>query len=224
MSRAEHEGARGRVLQHVSLRLAGARRAASARGHGRARTGSGTRTVIKARFTPLRGQGGRVSPGAVRKLLDAARYYATRPDVDGARSYRAGFDATSDELGREDVTRFIEENARDPASRLAYRVVMSPGHDMDEREVRAWTRGVLERHGVTSFVAFAHAGEGAHTPNAHAHVLFFTEGRLERADLRALRALGDDEVDRQRGVTRELDRAREREEARPRAPHVELGG
>ncbi|WP_291432039.1 relaxase/mobilization nuclease [Deinococcus sp.] len=224
MGRPEFEGVSGRVMQHASVRLSGARRMASVRSNGRRSSGTSTRTVVKTTFSFVRTKGGKVRSSGVQKAKDAAQYYGHRPDKDGVRQYREGFNAEREDLSKHEVAKFIEEEARKPESVYAYRMIMSPGAPMNEQQVKDWARSTLERHGVSQYVAFAHAGEHAHTDHAHVHVMFMRQEKLERDDFKALRVVGDDESDKQLKAEQELDRQKVQENTRERLSQIELGG
>jgi relaxase-like protein len=137
-----------------------------------------TRTVVKANYVPL--GGGR---SAVRS---SAGYYGHRPDEDGERHWRPGFDAEKEGLNKEEVYGLIGE----AEGEYAYRIVLSPGREMEADEVRRWTREVMEsveRRGG-EWVAFVHDD---HTAHPHAHVIAFTDSKLGREDFAQMREEGD---------------------------------
>jgi hypothetical protein len=138
-----------------------------------------TRTVVKANYV-------RAGGGASATMSASAQYYGHRPDGEGSRHYRAGFDAERDELGKEEVHRCAEESGGD----YAYRIVASPGREMDAEELKGWTRDVMQKveEAGSSWMGFAHDD---HTEHAHAHVIAFTRERLDREDLREMREEGD---------------------------------
>ena len=137
--------------------------------------------MVKANYVRL-GQ-----PGGGRAAVKAsAHYYGHRPDEDGRRGYRPGFDAERDALGKEEIRERVEGAKGD----YAYRIVLSPGREMDAGEVREWAReamGPLEREGGEWF-GFVHDD---HTGHPHAHVLAFAGSKLEREDLAEIRREGD---------------------------------
>ncbi|MXV21225.1 relaxase/mobilization nuclease domain-containing protein [Deinococcus xianganensis] len=211
-------------MQHASVRLSGARRMASVRSNGRRSSGTSTRTVVKTKFSFVKTKGGKVSSSGVQKAKDAAEYYGHRPDKDGVRQYREGFNAEREDLSKHEVAKFIEEEAKKPESVYAYRMIMSPGVEMNEQQVKDWARSTLERHGISQYVAFAHAGDHAHTDHAHVHVMFMRQEKLERDDFKALRVVGDDESDKQLKAEKELDRQKVQENTRERLSQIEIGG
>jgi hypothetical protein len=137
-----------------------------------------TRTVVKANYVPL--GGGRNAVGA------SAGYYGHRPDQDGERHWRPGFDSEREGLGKEEVYGRV----REAKGEYAYRIVLSSGREMEADEVRRWTREVMEsiERGGGEWVAFAHDD---HTDNPHAHVIAFTASKLSREDFAEMREEGD---------------------------------
>lgn len=143
------------------------------------------------------GAGGRAAAGA------SANYYAHRPDQEGERGYRPGFDFGSEELTKNEVYSLIEEGRGE----YAYRMVLSPGEDLDAGDLREWARDVMrpvEDMGHGEWVGFVHDD---HTEHPHVHVVAFTEDKLERQDLGKMRAIGSDtaEIMAQQQAQRELD-------------------
>lgn len=177
-----------------------------------------TRTVVKARYEAVKGTRGRSGRTAVQRLHDNAKYLAHRPDHDGERQHRAGFNGACDVLEKRTVARFIDDGAKGEDARLAYRLILSPGEDLGERDLREWTRSVLERAGVREYVAFAHAGQSAHTEHPHVHVLTYRDGTFDVEALRELRTFGDDESDKHLAIRRaaELELTPERTAERQR--------
>jgi hypothetical protein len=137
-----------------------------------------TRTVVKANYVPL--GGGR---SAVRA---SAGYYGHRPDGDGERHWRPAFDAEQEGLGKEEVYGRV----REAKGEYAYRIVVSPGREMEADEVRRWTREMMEsvERGGGEWVAFVHDD---HTAHPHAHVIAFTGSKLGREDFAEMREAGD---------------------------------
>jgi hypothetical protein len=137
--------------------------------------------VVKANFK-------RTAVSSARtRLKKSADYYAHRPDADGQRAMRLAFGAEHDELGREEVHALIE----DAEAQYGYRMVLSPGQDLDETELIDWTRGVmreLERDQDADWIGYAHASQ---TEHPHVHVIAFLEERLDREDFAHLREHGD---------------------------------
>jgi hypothetical protein len=116
----------------------------------------------------------------------SAQYYGHRPDAEGARRYRTGFDGERDEIGKDEAYRHAERDEGD----YAYRIVLSPGEDLSGEELKDWTRDVMQgvEEAGGSWIGFVHDD---HTDNAHAHVIAFTRERLERDDFAEMREEGD---------------------------------
>jgi len=133
---------------------------------------------VKANYVPL--GGGRSAVKA------SAGYYGHRPDGEGERHWRPGFDAEREGLDKEEVYGRV----REAKGEYAYRIVVSPGREMEADEVRRWTREVMEsveRRGG-EWVAFVHDD---HTAHPHAHVIAFTGSKLAREDFAQMREEGD---------------------------------
>lgn len=159
-----------------------------------------TRTVVKANY--LRGG------GAGAAMRASARYYGHRPDGEGNRGYRAGFDAERDEIGKDEAYRQAEQGEGD----YAYRIVLSPGEEMSREELRDWSRDVMQKveEAGGSWMGFIHDD---HTENAHAHVIAFTRERLEREDFSGMREEGDRSRESRLETRAELERDSMRAEA-----------
>ena len=116
----------------------------------------------------------------------SAQYYGHRPDSDGVRQYRSGFDSDRDEIGKDEAYRHAEQGEGD----YAYRIILSPGEDLDGEELKDWTRDVMQgvEEAGGSWVGFVHDD---HTDNAHAHVIAFAREKLEREDFAEMREEGD---------------------------------
>jgi hypothetical protein len=156
---------------------------ASARERVSGRGGSRTRTVVKANFR-------RSFTGNRQRLQRSADYYSQRPDGDGERQKRSAFDREHEGLSKADVDEFIAKGEGE----FGYRMVMSPGRDLDESELQDWTRGVmqhLESQHEAQWVAYAHVDQ---TEHPHVHVISFVDEKLDRDDFYELRALGDFEA------------------------------
>lgn len=210
MNRAEAEGSGARIIRHAGGVIRSQSRHAARQRSARGGTVQ-TRTVVKAKFSFVRSKAGKISPGGVQRVKDSANYYAHRPDKEGERSYRAGFSAEQDELSKHAVAKFIDGQVKDAEKAYVYRIVLSPGAAMDEEQIRDWTRATLERQGVTDYVAFAHAGEQAHTPHDHVHVLTFRGERMTGDEFKSMRIVGDDEEQKQIKAEQIAERDRERE-------------
>ena len=167
-----------------------------------------TRTVVKANYVRA---GGGASAIASATMRASAQYYGHRPDSDGARQYRLGFDAERDEIGKDEAYRRAEQGKGD----YAYRIMLSPGEELDREELREWTRDVMQavEEAGGSWIGFVHED---HTDNAHAHVIAFTPERLEHEDFREMREEGDRsaEVRLEARAQMERDPVQEEETAR----------
>jgi hypothetical protein len=150
--------------------------------------------VVKANYVRL-GSGGRAARAS-------ATYYGHRPDRDGGRGYRPAFDSDRDGLEKDEV---YGRAASAAGGGYAYRIVLSPGHEMDAEEIRGWTREVMyaaEREGAEWF-GFVHDD---HTDHAHAHVVAFTGSKLGREDLAEMREEGDRVAERVLESRAEIER------------------
>jgi hypothetical protein len=150
--------------------------------------------VVKANYVRLR-SGGRAAARA------SAAYYGHRPDRDGGRGYRRAFDSDRDGLEKDE----LYGKAEAAGGGYAYRIVLSPGREMDAEEIRGWTREVMyaaEREGAEWF-GFVHDD---HTDNAHAHVVAFTDSKLGREDLAEMREEGDRVAERMLESRIEIER------------------
>jgi hypothetical protein len=136
--------------------------------------------VVKANY--VRAGGG----GASAAMRASAQYYGHRPDSDGVRQYRSGFDSERDEIGKDEAYRHAEQGEGD----YAYRIVLSPGEELSREELRDWSRDVMQgiEEAGGSWIGFVHDD---HTENAHAHVIAFARERLEREDFAEMREEGD---------------------------------
>ncbi len=116
----------------------------------------------------------------------SAQYYGHRPDSDGVRQYRSGFDSERDEIGKDEAYRHAEQGEGD----YAYRIVLSPGEELSREELRDWSRDVMQgiEEAGGSWIGFVHDD---HTENAPAHVIAFARERLEREDFAEMREEGD---------------------------------
>lgn len=145
-----------------------------------------TRTVVKGNYR----QTGRSE--ARGRLLNSLDYFEHRPDEGGSRASRAVFgeDGTLDHA---EATEIIETSEGE----FGYRLVLSPGREMDAGELEMWTRGVMEHlteeGTVSNWVGVAHPDQSDHP---HAHVIAFSERKFEVEDFRALRFAGDLEAER----------------------------
>ena len=82
----------------------------------------------------------KMSAGGKAAAGKSADYYAHRPDKEGGREYRPGFDAENEEMPKNEVYERIEQGEGD----YTYRIVLSPGQQMEAEELREWVRDVME--------------------------------------------------------------------------------
>lgn len=150
---------------------------------GRRNAGPKARAVVKANYIRVGKAGG---PGGRAAVFAAANYMMFRPGEDG--EVRRGFDGEK-HLEPHEVQQRIGEQSQE--HKYAYRMVMSPDRNFGERSTEEWAAATLKKLGYQDFVVVAHAGEKGHTNHPHAHVLVFTDARLERADFQRLREYGD---------------------------------
>ncbi|WP_047866614.1 relaxase/mobilization nuclease domain-containing protein [Rubrobacter aplysinae] len=135
--------------------------------------------IVKVNYVAM-SAGGRAAAGA------SADYYAHRPDSDGEREYRPGFDVETEELDKNEVYSRIEQGEGD----YVYRIILSPGEEeMDAADVREWARDVMEpvEEAGGEWVGFVHDDQ---TDHPHAHVIAFTDEKLDRGDLAEMREIG----------------------------------
>jgi hypothetical protein len=158
-----------------------------------------TRTVIKANFVRASANGQQ----AMRQAATAsARYYSERNDRDGERQERQAFTSERDGLSLAEVRESVA--SRDET--LAYRMVLSPGVQMGDDELRDWARTVMLEVGETldrdtGYVAYIHSDQ---TEHPHVHAIAFANDHLDRGDFATLREVGDQAleriVERERGL------------------------
>lgn len=213
MSNPEFEGIRARVIQQRQGTLAAARRSHSVRTRGRQGSGktarAPTKTVVRTKFERVRSKAGKVKSGALQGAKNSAAYYAQRVDLEGNRQQRPAFDAEHDQIQKDEINKWIEQQSQE--RNYLYRMVLSPGEKMDTEQIKDWTRAVLERHGIENYVAFAHAGEKAHTDHDHVHILIYQDHKFERPDFQALRVLGDEQAERQMSLQKDFQKFLEAE-------------
>jgi hypothetical protein len=140
-----------------------------------------TRTVVKANYKQARGVKG--SRNAKATARGSARYYETRPDEDGVRQEREGFNAEESNLDRRDVQERIEA----AEGCYLYRTMLSPGEDVQGQDLEEWTREVMQDF-EGDWVAYAHEDQ---TDHPHVHVIGFTDEKLDRDDFEGMREVGD---------------------------------
>jgi hypothetical protein len=138
--------------------------------------------VIKANYVPA-------GDGMGATMRASAQYYGHRPDAEGSRRYRMGFDGERDEIGKDEAYRHAERGEGD----YAYRIVLSPGEELSGEELKDWTRDVMQgiEEAGGSWMGFVHDN---HTNNPHAHVIAFTREKLDRDDFAEMREEGDRSV------------------------------
>jgi hypothetical protein len=179
------------VIKGGYVPLASSNRQASRAGFGSANQRHGApprdrpRTVAKANFR-------RAGSSNRAKLQHSLNYYQHRPDQSGERQSRPAF-------GRDGALETSEarEIINDAEGDYGYRLILSPGRDMNAEELEEWTQALmddLEDDGVvTGWVGVAHDDQ---TDHPHSHVIALTSRRLEVDDFRALRLEGDIEAER----------------------------
>jgi hypothetical protein len=135
--------------------------------------------VVKANYVPAGG-------GMRATMRASAQYYSHRPDAEGSRRYRMGFDGERDDIGKDEAYRHAERGGGD----YVYRIVLSPGEDLSGEELKDWTRDVMQGIEETggSWMGFVHDD---HTDNPHAHVIAFTRERLDRENFAEMREEGN---------------------------------
>lgn len=138
--------------------------------------------------------GGKAAAGA------SADYYAHRPDSEGGREYRPGFDAENEEMSKNEVYGRIEQGE----GNYVYRIVLSPGEEMEAEELREWARDVMEpvEEVGGEWVGFVHDD---HTEHPHAHVIAYTDEQLDRGDLNEMRQIGTEGAERWAEQKQELE-------------------
>ena len=154
--------------------------------------------MVKANYVRLGGSSG----GEGRARFEAsASYYGHRPDERGERHWRPAFGADREGMSKEEARGFV----REAEGAYGYRMVLSPGRDVDADGLRQWTREVMssiEADGGT-WIGFAHDD---HTSNPHAHVVAFVEERFDVEDFFWMREQGDEAVELYMAWAEELER------------------
>lgn len=143
---------------------------------------SQTRTVVKANY--VQGRGAKGAARAHNHANAAAAYYANRPDEDGKRQEREGFTATESGLDLDEIKDELDE----AEGAYMYRMVLSPGEDLDGDDLEEWTRDVMEDFDG-DWVAFAHEDQ---TDHSHVHVIAFTDEKFDSGDFLDMREAGDE--------------------------------
>ena len=95
-----------------------------------------TRSVVKANYIRLVGPDG---AGARGRVKASANYYGHRPNQEGRREWRDAFSEGEDRLTKEESY----EQVSGAEGEYAYRIVLSPGREMDDGELMEWVRGVM---------------------------------------------------------------------------------
>lgn len=143
-------------------------------------------SVVKANYVPM-------SAGGAEAARRSADYYAHRPDEEGHRRYREAFDSTNDSMSKGNVHSVLDYEA--PDSEYMYRMVVSPGEDMTEDELRDYVRDVMEpvEEDGGSWMGWVHEDQ---TEHIHAHLICYTDERLEVDDFAEMRSEGDEHIER----------------------------
>ena len=161
--------------------------------------------ILKAAYA-TRGRGG------LGRAKAGTRYVIHRPDDEGDRQYRSGFDADYDRVDKAEVYDRLESSE----GTYFYRLTLAPGEGRwVEADMHDWTRRVMahleERTGECDWVAWAHRD---HSNHDHVHVIAVLERRLDRDDLRDVREHADETWHRERERCRdplEAELGRERD-------------
>ena len=142
----------------------------------------------------------------------SARYYGHRPDGEGNRQYRPGFDAERDEIGKDEVYRHAEQGEGD----YAYRIVLSPGEELDGEELKEWTRDVMQgiEEAGGSWAGFVHDD---HTEHPHVHVIAHTDDKLSVGHFEEMREDGDTSSQEMLEIRAEMQQDPMQEEQRTQA-------
>jgi hypothetical protein len=111
----------------------------------------------------LRGDGARGKVGA------SARYYGHRPNAEGQKEWRPAFSETHGGLSKEEVKGLVGH----AEGSHAYRMVLSPGKEMDEGELRTWTRDVM----ASGWERGWFGGQAAHEPSHYEEAYYGALGR-----------------------------------------------
>jgi hypothetical protein len=154
-------------------------------------------TISKVNYTRAAVGGAKGMKTARTKANASAGYYGDRPNERGEPEHRLAFTPEHDDLTLEQV----RGEMREVDGRYMYRVMLSPGENLEPSELRQWTREVmLEQGGVKSWHGWVHEN----TDHKHVHVIAWTEGKLERRDLDGFRRDGDRELERTLEYRKEL--------------------
>jgi hypothetical protein len=151
-------------------------------------------TISKVNYTRAAVGGAKGMKTARTKANASAGYYGDRPNELGEPEHRLAFTPEHDDLTLDQV----KSEMREADGRYMYRVMLSPGENLEQHELRQWTREVmLEQHGVKSWHGWVHEN----TDHKHVHVIAWTQGKLERT------------LEYRRELTQELERGRDLEKS-----------
>ena len=141
---------------------------------------AGPGAVVRARYG-----------GSAGKTAKAINYYTQRPDDEHIpQAERTGFSRDQDELSRGEMQGVALE--QDPQKRYGYELVLSPppteGKSLTNEDLQSWAKGVMvnleaRRGEDLKWVAVVHE----HKEHPHVHVMAWTNQRLDRGDLNAMR-------------------------------------
>lgn len=138
-------------------------------------------------YTPM-------SQGGMERAVEAVQYYSHRPDESGRVQFRSGFDSDRDHLAKSEMLDGLSK-ARDQGARYVYSVVLSPDHRAASRDLKEYTREVVdgtlrERHGEgLAWKAIVHDNQNGHP---HVHVVLMTRVTLNRTEFRQFNRQVDD--------------------------------
>ena len=161
-------------------------------------------SVVKANYV-------RVAGGGMRRIRASVRYLSRRPDREGERGERTGFDKEGSGLERPAIQERLDRAEREGATHL-YRFILSPDAEADTpHDLRRYTRETMQalevaHRGRLAWVAVEHAKEGGHSDRAHVHVVAATHRKLDRDELSLLREAGTQAWERQLELQRTLER------------------
>ncbi len=163
--------------------------------------------ILRAAYA-TRGRGG------LGRAKACARYVIHRPSDVAPREYRTGFDADYDRMEKDEVYDRLEA----AEGTYFYRLTLAPGEGRGTAaDLHDWTRHVMdrleERADDCDWIAWEHRDHANHD---HVHVIAVLDRRLDRDDLREIRAHADEAWEWERERCRdplelELDRTRDHE-------------
>jgi hypothetical protein len=135
--------------------------------------------VIKLKFTKNK-----------RKIKVHVRCITHRPNREGGRSTRKIFDNRGGEIEKTDAYKIIDQT---PRSARFYKLIISPdpktedvGLRLDMWQIARGTILALEERLQKRLVFFG-VLHNVHSDNRHVHLIFTHSGKLNRADIKALR-------------------------------------